>query len=192
MKTVTALVLVLLCGTQTAPAFVIEMAPGEGIPHYTARGSTLAVREAPSSNAEIIARVEISAGTTVEYSATRFQTLQPGLLVATNDTEIRGRNLQARRHLTRDDYYRHAGDRSSVSVQRGDSIQYLQYRAEGTCFVIVRGDLWDSNECPALPGSAFTTLSDPIVEWWIQIAGEHVPVGWVLVDPATLLVGRGF
>ena len=61
-------------------------------------------------------------------------------------------------------------------------IEYLQYRAEGTCFVRIGDRVVDADPCPAQNHQAFRMLNKPKTEWWIRVVVGRVPVGWVIVD----------
>ena len=73
----------------------------------------------------------------------------------------------------------------AVACKPGDVIEYLQYRAEGTCFVRVGDQVVDAHPCPAQDDAKFRVATKPKTEWWIRVVVERVPVGWALVD------GRG-
>lgn len=192
MKLLFELLLSIMIGGQIGPVFAVGMWPGEGIPHFVAKGPELVVYEAPSTAGREVGRYQLSEGTELEYSETRYQTASAGLLVARSEATVQGRNFTTRRALSRDEYYRSRVEYSATVVQVGDTVAYLQYRAEGTCFVLIGEDLWDANSCPASRQGVFSSLAEPEVEWWIRTLPGTLPAGWLLVDEAKLRIRRSF
>ena len=77
-------------------------------------------------------------------------------------------------------------------VEVGDTVRYLQYRAEGTCFVLIGDDLWDAQSCPATREGVFDSLREPDVEWWVRTESGVLAAGWLLVDETKLRIRRSF
>ena len=99
---------------------------------------------------------------------------------------IAGRDLGNIAMLSKADYYSGKFARISVDLKPGDSFEYLQYRAEGTCFVRIRSRVIDAAECPDEHPDQFQTKLEPITEWWIHVIADRSVGGWVIVSPATL------
>ncbi len=175
------------------PVFQVELWPEEGIPQFHATGAALALHEDPARSIPL-ARVvrDVEAGTPIQFDATRYQTLRPGRIAVLEADTIRGRNLGTISYLSREEYYgQHPAE--EWPVMPGDTIDYLQYRAEGTCFVRIDGTVVDAEQCPALFGDSFELTSEPLLDWWIRVVLDHSPAGWLLVDNAVVTeVGRGF
>jgi hypothetical protein len=88
------------------------------------------------------------------------------------------------RRLSREDYYHGQFADANVAVSVGKEIEYLQYRAEGACFVRIDKEVIDADPCPAQDEEHFRAGPEPVVEWWIHLTGTHV--GWIEVTEDTL------
>jgi len=166
--------------------FEIELWPGEGRPQFHAVTTELAIRDIPSTSARIIRRLRVSSGQEIAFDETRYRTIESGHLQVLSATSVTGRVLGTIRLLTRDAYYRGQFPRKAVAYKEGDVIEYLQYRAEGTCFVHVADQVVDADPCPAQDDRTFRIITQPKTEWWIRVVLDHVPAGWVMVDEKTI------
>ena len=162
--------------------FEIELWPGEGRPQFQAVTNELAIHETPSSSARIVRWLSVVPGENIAFDETRYRTTESGHLQVLAATHITGRLLGPIRSLTRDAYYMGQFPRQAVACKQGDVIEYLQYRAEGTCFVRVRDQVVDADPCPAQGDGTFRLITKPKTEWWIRVVPDRVPAGWVIVD----------
>jgi hypothetical protein len=95
--------------------------------------------------------------------------------------------------FSREDYYKGKFAPALMDVQPGMNVEYLQYRAEGTCFVRIAGNVIDADSCPANDKSKFRVETEPKTEWWIHIVFSGVSAGWLLVtDSSVKAVNREF
>jgi hypothetical protein len=173
------------CGSVSEPVFQIELWPEEGIPAFEATGEPLRLHETPNRAALVTYVVETTAGTPIEFDGTRYQTWEPGTIEVLEAAVIGGRDMGAVQHLTRDQYYSLDFPHEEWRVVPGDTIEYLQYRAEGTCFVRIEGVVVNADLCPAFLQDAFLVATEPVTEWWIHATiGERT--GWLLVDQTVL------
>lgn len=163
-------------------AFEIELWPGEGRPQFQAVANELAIHATPSSSAKIVRRLGVAPGQDIAFDETRYRTTASGQLLVLAATHITGRVLGPTRSLTRDAYYSGEFPRQAVACRQGDVVEYLQYRAEGTCFVRVGGQVVDADPCPAQDDRTFRLATKPKTEWWIRVVRDRIPIGWVLVD----------
>jgi hypothetical protein len=171
-------------------SFETETWPGEGRPRFRATGS-LEFRDRPESNRPVSGTLQAPINRDLEFDETRFRTVVPGVIRAAKDTSISGRNLGSIGRLSRDEYYLGRYPTDTVTVASDSRIEYLQYRAEGTCFIRIDGIVLDAGHCPADDEQAFTVVSPPNVEWWIRLTRDSQPLGWVLVDGTRVtVVGR--
>jgi hypothetical protein len=76
--------------------------------------------------------------------------------------------------------------RETIDLKKGDVIDYLQYRAEGTCFIRIADQVVDADPCPAQDDRTFRVVNQPATEWWIRVVLNRDPVGWVMVDEKTV------
>jgi hypothetical protein len=162
------------------PHFVSELWPEEGRPHFAVKHARTSLQTSPSK-AATGPNLILRPGTEIAFDSTRYVTLRPGTLVARDSAVLTGRNLGKITYLSVHDYYSAPQSTTTVPILRGDQIEYLQYRAEGTCFIRVGGDVIDVDDCPH--GSEhFQVLSEHILEWWIHVSMPNRMGGWLLVD----------
>jgi hypothetical protein len=186
MRALSFVAAVALLAQAPSGVFEIELWPGEGRPHFQVMSNELAIHETPSSSARIVRRLSVGRGQDLAFDETRYRTTESGHLQVLAPTRITGRVLGAVRSLTRDAYYSGQFPRQGVACQQGDVIEYLQERAEGTCFVRVNDQVVDADPCPAQDDRTFRLTSKPKTEWWIRVVVDRVPVGWVMVDGKTV------
>lgn len=193
MGLLSLLVAVALFAQATNSVFEIELWPGEGRPRFEAVAGELAIREAPTLSAKVARRLRVTNGQQVAFDETLYRTIESGHLEVVAGINISGRFLGITRLLTRDAYYKGRFPQRAVALNEGDVVEYLQYRAEGTCFVRVADQVIDASPCPAEDARAFRVMSQPKTEWWIRLVLDRVPLGWVVVDGTTVKEsGRSF
>lgn len=173
--------------------FEIALSPGEGRPVVQSVASVLELREQPYGSAQIVLKLAVAPGQRLQFDETRFRTIRPGHLHALVATTVTGRRLGAIRALSRADYYSGKYPGIAIEVKAGDAVEYLQYRAEGTCFVRIAGVVIDSDPCPHDNRDVFRLVADPEVEWWIRLVNDDGPLGWLLLtDKTARVVDREF
>lgn len=173
--------------------FEVALWPGEGRPVVQSVASELELREQPFGSAKPLLKVAAAPGQRLQFDETRFRTTRPGQLQALGATTVTGRRLGARRALSRTDYYSGKFPPATVKLNAGDTVEYLQYRAEGTCFVRIAGVVFDANPCPRENRDEFQLLSEPAVEWWVRLVSDDKPMGWLLLtDKTAKVVDREF
>lgn len=175
-----------------ASVFETEIAPGEGLPRLRATGP-LQLRDQPDTTRPGHATVHLPLNRDLTFDATIYRTVRPGELRVQAATEIVGRLLGPIKRLSREEYYRGRYSRGSVAVARSGSIEYLQSRAEGHCFVRIDGNVIEADRCPAADTQSLALVREPTTEWWVRITRDSSPLGWVLVDDKQIkVVGRSF
>jgi len=183
MRLLSLLAALTLFAQAPSAVFEIELWPGEGRPQFQAVANELTIREMPSTSARIVRRLRVSRGQQLVFDETRYRTTESGHLQVLSATTVTGRILGTTRLLTRDAYYSGQFPRQQVAFKEGDVIEYLQYRAEGTCFVRIADQVVNAEyPCPAQDDGRFRVITQPKTEWWIRIVLNRAPVGWVMVD----------
>jgi hypothetical protein len=173
--------------------FEVALWPGEGRPVIESAASQLEVREQPFSSAKTVLTLATAPGQRLQFDETRFRTTRPGQLQAVVATTLTGRRLGAIRELSRADYYSGKFPDATIKLNAGDAVEYLQYRAEGTCFVRIDGVVIDATACPRENRGGFRVVTEPVVEWWIRLVSDDKPIGWLLLtDKTAKVVGREF
>ena len=176
------LVTIALAQGAAGVVFEVELWPGEGRPKFVAAATTLHPRAEPSTQAAAMPPLQVKKGEAVEFGSTVYRTTRPGRLRVLASATVTGRRLGPILRLSRDDYYSGKFPAASVPVTAGELIDYLQYRAEGTCFVRIRGDVIDAGPCPQEVATLFALEAKPELEWWIEHLVKGKSQGWVLVD----------
>jgi hypothetical protein len=173
--------------------FEVDLWPGEGRPIFEAVTPQLSLFASPSESSKLNRRLSVRPKQRLVFDDTRYRTIAPGRARALIATTITGRNLEAITHLSRADYYSGKFLKTRVEVAAGDTIEYLQYRAEGTCFIRTAGQIVDADPCPINTTAEFRLEASPTIEWWIRIMVNRKPAGWLLVHDATVkLVDRTY
>lgn len=169
-----------------ANAFESGMLPGEGPKQIIATVEQMNLHRAPSSFSRIARKLKLDKGAEIKFDEVRFRTIKPGLFVAERSGSFDGSSYGVISYLSREDYYNFAAKWQSFDYARGDTIEYLQYRAEGSGFVRFRGEVISaellSRKCLPL-----AQIRDPITELWIRVIDNNAnPMGWYRVDDDTV------
>lgn len=188
-----ALLITVIFSLQSASSATLEVElwPGEGRPVFEAVGQQLRLHELPSESSRVVEIVRVRPKQRLAFDDTRYRTMKSGRFLVLASTSITGRRLGDVSRLSRLDYYSGKFGPASVAVGAGESIEYLQYRAEGTCFVRIAGSVVDADPCPTQKEAEFLLEAKPAMEWWIHIIVDGNALGWLLVTDATAkVVGR--
>jgi hypothetical protein len=163
------------------PLFEIDLWPGEGRPIFEATSTVLSLREHPTSSSRISKTVTVAPNQRLSFDDTRYQTIQAGRIRILGATHVIGRIIGAVSRLSRDEYY--LGNFSSVSlaVRAGMTLEYLQDRTEGTCFIRTEGRVIDADCTNAL----LKIDAEPTTEWWIHVVLPDNS-GWLLVTDSNV------
>lgn len=176
----------LLVWSPAVPAFDSELWPGEGIPRFAAKTDHLTLFKEPSCSSPVVTQHRRQKGEEISYDHTRFRTLRAGLVTAEHAGLLRGRSFGSLMYLPQERYYSHEPAWKEIPYTAGDSFEYLQRRAEGTCLIRHEGEVLEIEACPWEAGAqagGFTVTTPPVTQWWIRVTDEHTqPLGWVLVD----------
>lgn len=171
--------------TTPAVQFAIDLWPGEGIPVIEARRGVLWLRAAPDSSAPVVDSLSGPVGRRIAFDSTRFQTIRSGELRVVTRLHVAGRDLGELTHLTRDRYYHAPAPDVSIPVAAPGTIEFLQYRAEGTCFVRIEKRVIDAQPCPGFGKESVEVVRQPVTKWWILVRGQSGAYGWLLVSDST-------
>lgn len=174
------------CAAQAARSdlFEVDLWPGEGRPVIASVGTRLELRESPTVSAKVVSTITVKRAERLQYDETRFRTVTPGRLEALAKSEVTGRRIGAVESLSRDDYYSDRFPDVTLAVDRGQRVDYLQPRAEGTCFVRIGDSVIDADRCPAIRDD-FRLESEPLLEWWVRVVRTDGTAGWLLLNDAT-------
>ena len=185
-----AVLITLIFSLQAGPdrTFEVDLWPGEGRPVFEAAALQLVLHELPSESSRVVETVSVGHKQRLAFDDTRYRTMSPGRFLVLAPTAITGRRVGDVSQLSRSDYYADRFGPASVTVRPGESIEYLQYRAEGTCFVRLGDAVIDADPCPTQKEPAFRLEAKPTIEWWIHIIVNGKALGWLLVTDATAKV----
>ena len=185
-----ALVIALTISRQPAAdaTFTVDLWPGEGRPIFEAVATQLRLHEQPSTSSRVVDIARVRPRQRLSFDETRYRTMKPGRFLVLTPTTITGRTLGDVGRVSRADYYSASFGPARVAMQAGDRIEYLQYRAEGTCFVRTGGSVIDAAPCPTEKPAEFRLEAKPVTEWWIHVVEDGRPRGWLLVTDASAKV----
>ncbi len=172
-----------------AVAFETSIAPGEGRKRFRSPSDSLQLHSAPSIHSWVIKNLKVKSGAEIAYDQKRFRTITPGLLIAEKSGSISGTNYGVISYLSVEDYNRFRGARKDFEYAAKDTIEYLQYRAEGTGFIrldnqVLAVDLTSQKVANLLQ------VRDPVVEFWIRVIDtDSNPIGWYRIRDRSYFSG---
>jgi hypothetical protein len=129
-------------------------------------------------------RLRLPRGVELKYDQTRYRTVTAARLTALDASRVSGRSFGTDSHVTWASYYS-PRPTTSLNVARGATIELLQYRAEGSCFLRAAEEVFEADECPS-SGPLFELYGAPIVRHWVHVVSGGKPVGWLLIDDRTV------
>lgn len=165
-------------------AFESELAPGQNRLLYRWETSAPQLRAEPSHSSGVVRTLVGVRNRLIEYDFTRYRTVAAGSVVALRDGSVTGRSFGQTRSVSRFDYYRERHPSGSWPVVAGDTVLYLQYRSEGTCFVQLQATVIEAQPCPIEQPKDWKTVRDAQTELWIRVTALGEPLGWVLAGPS--------
>lgn len=162
-------------------AFECAIFPGEGPHSVNAPGGEIVLRAAPSHAAGESMTISPAKGTSLRWSETRFRTLTPGRFYARESGTMQGSAYGPVSFLSRQDYYRGRFGWGTFSYAKGDSIEYLQYRAEGSFLLRIAGNVIGA-ELLSKRAVPLKEVRRPELELWIRLTDQDGdPSGWYQV-----------
>ncbi len=175
--------------TSRTPTFEVALWPGEGVPVIAAVRGELPLLRSPSPEASSSGLLGAAAGSRIDYDSTRLQTISPAEVTATDSAVVRGRFLGTVRLLSRGRYYSDTFRDTTITLVPSQRFEYLQPRAEGSCFVHIDSSMIEANPCPAHASASFAVSGEPVLRWWIFVRSDSSS-GWLLVSDSTAKVVR--
>jgi len=178
-------------------SFESELWPGEGIPTFRAIHDSLILYKEPSILSPKIKLHNINKDDIITYDKTLFRTVKPGIIIAQSSGKFYGRSFGNITYLSNHMYYHESKKSMYFTYELGDSIRYLQYRAEGSCIIQYKGEILEVDDCLwniVKNEKQFKKISDNTTEWWIRITNSNnKPIGWLLLDEKSVEnLGRRF
>lgn len=175
--------------TSSTPVFEVGLWPGEGIPVIAAVRDEIPLLRSPSPEAASAGSLSAAAGSHITYDSTRVQTISPATVRVADSAVVRGRFLGAVHVLSRDRYYSDVFRDTILAFAPSERFEYLQPRAEGSCFVRIDGSVVEADPCPTHDSASFALSGEPELRWWIFVTGDSAS-GWLLVSDSTAKVVR--
>ncbi|HET9426367.1 MAG TPA: hypothetical protein VFO55_13440 [Gemmatimonadaceae bacterium] len=170
--------------TQSEPLFEVDIWPGEGIPVIEAVRDSLPLLGAPRIGAPVTGTLTVRRGQPIEYDSSRYQTLAGVEVRVRAPTTISGSRIGPVRFLSIARYYSGADKDTVFDVAPSTAVELLQYRAEGTCFIRIDGDVVNAEACPTFDTTRFASSGEPRTLWWIRVRGQSA-TGWLLLSDST-------
>lgn len=171
--------------TRDTVAFAADLWPGEGIPVIQMQRTSLPLRAQPDPHADVVDTLQGRIGQRVAFDSTQVQTLVVGAIDVLRPFQVAGRDLGDVKRLTLDRYYQANISEISIPFAARTMIEFLQYRAEGTCFVRVGQRVIDAQPCPGFGRESVKVVREPVTRWWILTRGAGGASGWLLVSDST-------
>lgn len=196
-KTVPLYIWLIVCSfffVLSAHAFESELWPEEGRPVFRANTDLLVLYKEPDKSSPVAERFKIKKGGLIAFAQTRYRNIKAGKIKVLESTTLEGRNFGSISYLSDKKYYSGAVASIKVLFNREETFDYLQYRAEGSCIIRLKGNIFDLEYCPwfHIENKDFSVVSEPINEWWIRVIEKNKPIGWLLVDENVTEADRTF
>ena len=182
------LVSVVISAQSYSCEFSSELWPGEGRPVFKTTSQILKVFDSPQS-AAVPLELSIEVGSKIEFTETFYCTVATGEIRTTDAVDFEGRVIEDVGHLTAKQYYSAGPSLVTFRLEEGSNVEYVQYRAEGSCFVRIDGALIEANICTHIDGHAVELVREPKTEWWIKITLEG-STGWVLYETSKVRIAK--
>lgn len=165
--------------------FSVDLWPGEGIPVIELQRPSLPLYADPDPHAAVLDSLHGRVGQRVAFDSTRYQTIESGTMSVHGDFQLSGRDLGNVRRVTLERYYQPDVAEVSIPVDAPSTIDFLQYRAEGTCFVRIAQRVIDAQPCPGFGRESVQVVREPLTRWWVLTRGSAGVSGWLLVSDST-------
>jgi len=170
-------------GCAAATDFETNTWPGEGVPGFASKNAELRLNKLPSKDSEVIT-LPFRIGEKIIYDAYPSEakeriTYDQSKMITKNSV-----TLTANEKITKTFC---AGKPVPVVgqepiIQPGESIEFLQYRAEGYVTARYKGvicKVFVADNKPKFDGLD----KQPEVEWWVRlIDAKKTPLGWLLIS----------
>jgi len=161
--------------------FETDFWPGEGIPGFSAKNSSLSLYSLPTATSTQI-QYKLRKGAKFLFDASKLITKQSVTLFAKVEvTDVHCKNSTGLKKAIMPGGAEGFSQQRTVIMQ-GETVEYLQYRAEGYITARYKGNICEvfvMDNVPKFEGIE----KQPVVEWWIRVVdGNKIPQGWLLVD----------
>lgn len=169
IKALTVFFVILTATAGFAADFETDSWPGEGVPHFSVRNDALILHSQPEMDSKQLT-LKLRKGTKIIYDKSKQITKKSVMLTAkTEVTELWCKDAKGSKD-------------SKPVIKPGDTIEYLQYGAEGYITARYAGNICDVFVMDNVP--KFDGLEkEPVVEWWVRVVDKNTtPQGWLLVD----------
>jgi len=160
-------------------AFVAELWLEEGIPKYIANTRRMSIYEKPDLNSPY-EDIQVDLDESINFDSFILKVVNPGILYVTKDLTLNCINYGAISKLTKQSYYSD-GIKDSIFLKVGDKMEYLTYRAEGTCLFRYKHKVYES-EIDLKDFDTYISLtSPPVIHQWVGITNNkyNKTMGWV-------------
>lgn len=159
-----------------AQVFSVGLWPNEGKPALSSLGKPIPVFKMPSSKSAKIGDLTLKKAHTINFSDAVTITLKPGLIMFNKGSELKGTDYGKVTALTKDEYY-DRGTPFNGKIASDETLDYLQYRAEGSFFIRRNGKVLALESGPE-------PLSKPMTEWWVRLklTKNKLDSGWIKIQ----------
>ena len=128
--------------------------------------------------------VKVLVGQSLPYDDTRYKTIQTGRIRVLKPSQIEAQMIGSVRRVFTKEYYSDKFKSVKLDLKPGMIVEYLQYRAEGSCFLRVDSKVLYAS-CLPNDATQFHVQSEPKTELWIHVTlGDSR--GWLLVSDSTV------
>jgi hypothetical protein len=182
--TILGLLLLVSCADEPKMAsnsFVYENFLGEGRPHFESTSNRLDIRNAPYSDAQVVATEELTDRDLPSFDGAITRTLKPGQIDVHENIATRVRSFGEINTLPTELYYSESIGWVDTQFTPEDKPAMLMWTSEGHCLIKIANKVYESGECSTESGRQWKLISQPVTETWIELKINNSK-GWVKVD----------
>jgi len=169
-------------------AFDSELLPGEGGLTIRATADSLVLYVKPFKTSPVVKEYKTKKKNVIDFDLSRYRNIKPGKVKVQKDVKIEGRSFGNIKYLSHKNYYSDKIPTKIILFNKGETIDYLQDRSEGSCIISRKGQIIELDYCPWFDSENkdFINISSPVNEAWIRVIQNKKPVGWLLLDKSII------
>jgi hypothetical protein len=180
--------MMILLHSHAALGFETDIWPGEGVPSFVTKKSEIEFHLTPDKSSRIVKQIKVGLDRPIAASSHRIKTTKSFKINFKTHKAVDATCYGKTEFLTSADYYDKAVSKR-ISLTPQTTAEYLQYRAEGTHFVRVNGEV-----CVLSEADFGKKIAEATIEWWIKVVynARKKESGWLLVGESVKESKRSF
>src|SRR4030042_4979866 len=129
-------------------AFDSELLPGEGGLTVRATADSLFLYEKPFKTSPIVKEYKTKKRNVIDFDLSRYRNIKHGKVKVQKEAKIEGRSFGNIKYLSHKNYFSYEIPTKDFLFSKGEIIDYLQDRSEGSCIISWKGQIIELDYCP--------------------------------------------